>query len=62
MDYPKFGDGQLLHAIQDEMHDMIGGHPFPKIIRQKHRCLAVQVYKSRGHTASTRPREESFAR
>jgi hypothetical protein len=44
------------------MHDMIGGSLFSKIIRQKHRCLAVQVYKSRGHTPSTRPREESFAR
>jgi hypothetical protein len=25
---PKVGDGQLLHGIQDEMHDMTGGHPF----------------------------------
>ena len=25
---PKIGDRQLLHGIQDEMHDMTGGHPF----------------------------------
>jgi hypothetical protein len=25
---PKIGDGQLLHGIQDKMHDMAGGHPF----------------------------------
>jgi hypothetical protein len=38
---PKVGDGQLIHGIEDEVHYMTGGHSFPKIIRQKHRCLAV---------------------
>jgi len=25
---PKVGDGQLLNDIEDEVHDMTGGHPF----------------------------------
>jgi len=32
---PKVGDGQLLHGIEDEVHDMTGRHPLVQIIRQK---------------------------
>jgi len=43
------GDRDLLHRIQDEMNEMVAGHPLAQIAGQKHRRLAVQVEETCSH-------------
>src|SRR5206468_11154592 len=43
------GGRNLVHRIQDEMDNVLLGNPLAQIAGQKHRCLAVQVDKTRGH-------------
>ena len=40
----------LLHRIQDEVHNMICRHPVAQIVGQEHRRLSVEVDEAGGHT------------
>ena len=39
----------LLHRIQNEVDDVIGGHPLAQIARQEHRSLAVDIDQTGWH-------------
>ena len=43
------GQRDLLHRIQDEMNDMVLGHPLAQIAGQKHRRLPVQIDETCSH-------------
>ena len=43
------GGGDLLHGIEDEVDDVVGGHPVAQIAGQEHRRLAVEIDETCGH-------------
>jgi hypothetical protein len=45
----KVAGGNLLHGIQQKMHEVFGGQPFAQITGQKHRRLAVKINEAGRH-------------
>ena len=56
----EMAQGKCLDGIQDEVNEVIGGHPVPQIAGQQHRGLAVEMDEGVRTSRSDPPAAAAF--